>query len=414
MSNKKIMRMMHHFKQWIRSSEDLISLVPTKDDTIYSILLKTVSLVERFHSYFFGKPDAINVFFESLDVEKKSNIHFVNLFLKTLKEESLCIKKFPINTEIFCTKIEVPGVGDLYFLNDILEQGRYLSSFYYSKGFNFKVLLDKLWKRYDGRIYIAMEAEGWKRTTMFLTFPLPEHPTYGSSQEALASLKAKNKQYREDGISRAYLLLGEPGTGKSTFSLQMATEDERVLKIDAQGLETMDIDSVEFLLDNLQPSFVLVDDIDKILFGSSVATLLYILEFIKLKFPKTTVLLTANEINRMDPAILRPGRIDEIFEFICSPKDRKDIFQGYLEIFNIELTDKQLKEAVDCMDGLSGAYVKEFVIQLKYTPFQDVVESFNKRRRLLGFLDEEEVEEAEEVKEVEEKRKPAKKILRRK
>jgi len=404
---------LHHLRQLIKYSGDLIDQIPHKGDDIPTVTLKVINLTDKLVTYFVGHNDSILSFFERLNVDKRESMNFVRLFFNALITPECSIKRIPIDSDAVCVTVTVPGSGTLYFIENTYDGKRedYWGTFYYSKDFDFRSLLSTLWDKYEGRIYVSLDDKdrGWQKLTSFTSFPLPYDTIYGSSVSRLEELKNKNDQYRTDGIPRTYLLLGEPGTGKSSFAVHMAAADDHIIKFDAKSLESLDADNMEFLLNNLRPEFIIIDDIDKIIFGSTISTLLYILESIKQKFPETTVIMTANEIDNMDSAMLRPGRVDEIMEFYCEKSDRKSILKGYLKIYNLSLTKTQLNKAIECTEGMTGAYIKEFAIQLKVSSFDEVYNNFMRRRRLLGFLEEKEDESEEE-----EKTKKKKKIKKRK
>lgn len=404
---------LHHLRQLIKSSGDLIDQIPHKGDDIPTVALKVINLADKLVTYFVGNEDSVMSFFERLDVNKRESMNFVRLFFNCLITPDCSVKRIPIDYDTVCVTVTVPGSGTLYFIENTYDGKRedYWGTFYYSKDFDFRSLLSTLWDKYEGRIYVSLDDKdrGWQRLTAFTSFPLPYDTIYGSSVSRLQELKDKNEQYRTDGIPRAYLLLGEPGTGKSSFAVHMAAADDHIIKFDAKSLESIDADNMEFLLNNLQPEFIIIDDIDKIIFGSTISTLLYILESIKQKFPETTVIMTANEIDKMDSAMLRPGRVDEIMEFYCEKSDRKSILKGYLKIYDLSLSKAQLNKAIECTDGLTGAYIKEFAIQLKVSSFDEVYDNFMRRRRLLGLLEDDAEDEEEKPKKKKKKSKKGKK-----
>ena len=74
----------------------------------------------------------------------------------------------------------------------------------------------------------------------------------------------------------------------------------------------------------------------------------------------TITCLTANDLNRLDPALLRPGRISEVIRVPePSAEARETILRYYLEKF--EVPDLSVAEIVADTDGFSPADLREFV-----------------------------------------------------
>lgn len=409
-------QVIHHLKQLARSSQGALAAVPKKGDNIPTLVIKALALSERLVTYLAGDGDVVESFFKGMGVEKKKNINFVNLYFSLLKDPTHRIKRIPMGDDHFCLVIKVPEAGTLYFIEDMYlskwgnSGSKLCPEFCHSLDFNFGLLLTRLWAKYDNRIYVSLEnKQSWEKKATFSTFPLPKASTFGPDWDRLKKLRDQNRQYRRDNISRSYLLLGDPGTGKSTFALKLAKEDEKIIKFDAQSLETLNAEGMEFLLKNLQPDLLLIDDIDNIIFSSSISTLLYILELIKSNYPNTCVLMTANDLEKMHPAMLRPGRIDEIIEFHPSADHRKAILLGYLQERNISLSKKKVEEVIKETKGMSGAYMREFVIQLKNSPYEEVLANFIRRRNLLQLGSEEASQSAEKSKKKKKKKKKEKK-----
>lgn len=385
-------QILHHVKRFIQATGELVDRIPKEDDDKFTVALKVVSLADSGHEYFFGKPDPIKNFMSQLNVKEKVSKAFVHLFFKSLVRDEFNIRQIPIKqaeTNYIIVHASIPGNGELYLIrwnSNEEEASDCLDVFYHTPDFDFETLLMTLWDDYDGRIYVSPDTEeaSWKRLTAFSSFPKPEGPIFGHSQMKLERLCAKNLQFRKDSRSRSYMFVGEPGTGKSTLAVFMASGSNKIIKMDSKCLESITVDSIDFLLTNLKPDFVIIDDIDKILFGNGIPTLLYTLEMIKLVHPKTSVIVTANEIDKLDPAILRPGRLDEVVIFECDDEDRDQIIRGYLDQYNKELSDEDITKIVTCTSGLTGAYIKEFVLQLCYIPLEEVLDDFNKRKRLMG------------------------------
>lgn len=92
--------------------------------------------------------------------------------------------------------------------------------------------------------------------------------------------------------------------------------------------------------------------------------------------------MTINDITKLDPALLRPGRIDEIIGL--NPPDgeeRKSILQGYLNEFKVT-GEIDLEKLIESTDGLTAAYLREVALQLRYRPQTKVLKVITRMNEL--------------------------------
>eukprot|EP00741_Cyanophora_paradoxa_P001161 tig00000459_g1119.t1 len=134
--------------------------------------------------------------------------------------------------------------------------------------------------------------------------------------------------YLDRGIPyrRGYLLHGPPGCGKTSFITALAGEIEYsicILNLHDKGLTD---DRLFHLMAVVPPrSVVLLEDVDACLPASSrdpraeysvtFAGLLNMLDGVAAT-EQRIVFMTTNHIERLDPALIRPGRVDLIVEFV--------------------------------------------------------------------------------------------------
>ncbi len=171
---------------------------------------------------------------------------------------------------------------------------------------------ERIWRSL-GHEHLAVRGGGLVRQ--------PETPPMLST-ESLHKLEARVQQFRARGASRSVLLVGPPGTGKTTAARQLADRlGSRSVQIDVGALTQMLRETARFnregngdpclnlqtIVDCLQPQAVLLDDIDRVGFG---AEMLGMLEQIRLRVP--LVIATANGYGSLNSAVLRPGRFDEM------------------------------------------------------------------------------------------------------
>lgn len=133
--------------------------------------------------------------------------------------------------------------------------------------------------------------------------------------------------YTQRGVPfrRGYLFEGPPGSGKSITALALAGELK--LNLYLLNLATMLTDSslISFVarIDTSKPCILLIEDIDtsvpnrelnKQTKPFSLGTLLNTLDGVNAR-ENLIVIMTSNHADKLDPALIRPGRVDRRFTF---------------------------------------------------------------------------------------------------
>lgn len=132
--------------------------------------------------------------------------------------------------------------------------------------------------------------------------------------EQFTKLEHRAAAFLESKQSRSMLFYGPPGTGKSTGVRRLARGlGLRTLRVEIKMLAESDrrVNAVTASLDTLvralAPDALILDDIDRV---QEEDKLLHFLELTKRTC--RLVLASANNLDEMTPATLRPGRFDEI------------------------------------------------------------------------------------------------------
>jgi len=143
--------------------------------------------------------------------------------------------------------------------------------------------------------------------------------------------------YLERGIPyrRGYLLYGPPGCGKSSFITALAGELQYnicILSLSDKGLSD---DRLAYMLSNTpQNSIILLEDVDAAFikregrFESNVtfSGLLNTLDGVA-SSEERIIFMTTNFIERLEPALIRPGRVDVIQEIgMSTPSQKKRMY----------------------------------------------------------------------------------------
>ncbi|MBD5657048.1 MAG: AAA family ATPase [Candidatus Eremiobacteraeota bacterium] len=181
----------------------------------------------------------------------------------------------------------------------------------------------------------------------------------------IESFRASRDWYRSMGIPfrRGFLLHGPPGTGKSSLVGALAGRFEAPLyALSLTGNDFTDADLIELLHDVAPDAFVLLEDLD-VAFngrepGSKGVTMSGLLNAIDGAASKdgSVLFVSTNHVERLDPALRRPGRLDvqlelgyadfsqrrRLFERFFPRSTRGDTFAGRSS--EVPLTIAELQE----------------------------------------------------------------------
>ncbi len=219
----------------------------------------------------------------------------------------------------------------------------------------------------------------------------------------------KPELFKKIGISppKGLLLHGPPGTGKTLLAKAVAKStnstfievvgSELVQKYIGEGAKL--IKEIFQLAREKSPSIVFIDEIDALAakrldIGTSgerevQRTFMQLLAELDGFKPLSNVKIIGctNRIDILDPAILRPGRLDRLIKVPTPDKE------GIKEIFNIHTTNMSLTTNIDFeslssqMDGFSGAEIRAVCTEAGYFAIRkdrskvkefDFIEAINK------------------------------------
>jgi chaperone BCS1 len=198
--------------------------------------------------------------------------------------------------------------------------------------------------------------------------------------------------YSGQGIPhrKGYLLDGPPGTGKSSLSLLIAGECD--LDIYILNLSSVDDDSLDELFNKLPARCVmLLEDIDAInsthsrqrgtatarqhdtTFSAkdkpegkvSLSTLLNVINGIGSQEGRLLI-MTTNHVDRLDPALIRPGRVDVKLELGLTTKDINT--QLFLIIFEHDASDGKERAEEDAKFTKLAADFANLVLEQEFSP----------------------------------------------
>ena len=168
-------------------------------------------------------------------------------------------------------------------------------------------------------------------------------------------------------LSRGVLLEGPFGTGKTMTAAAVAA------KCEANGWTFITIDRVSVLKTALDfaalyaPAVVFAEDIDRVMSGDRTEELddiLNIIDGVSSKSKPIITILTSNEVEKINRAMLRPGRLDAVIR--VSPPDAEAV-ERLMRLYGRGLiaADEDLSHAAKAMSGSIPAVVREAVERAK-------------------------------------------------
>lgn len=214
---------------------------------------------------------------------------------------------------------------------------------------------------------------------------------YVPDETFLSSIERQINEFKNRGYQRTFIFWGQPGTGKSLTSLALASRTEgRVLKIDSSFIRQFNENKMlrQFFL-KLDANLIVLDDVDHFMDSlNQNQTFLYILESMKTLEHKTALVMTVNDISRLNAAFLRPGRVDQIIEFKAPNKWERELFIRRLlvEKFNTAIPDSNhVDQLTKATVGMTQAYIKEWVrlYLVEDMKIDAVLEAIKQRKKIM-------------------------------
>lgn len=390
----KLVRYLRQAHEQLSFVSRVFAALPSRDDNVLTKCGKCVNVVDMFVDHFVDINDDPHEYLATQNLNRVVNRPFVDMLLNTSLRELFEFKriKFDRHVNIIVAK---HATGNLYLIERAYSTATIDGKFWCDAEFDFERVLSFVWNAFENRIHVDQDKQG---TFEYVKIPDNNDPYCGTAAIAkFAEFIAQHKTYCLDGVPRTYLFYGKPGSGKSVFAERLSLTGGRTIRLASSSMATAEFRQLSFVFDGLKPDFLIVDDIDRNASGSSVSTLLNTFEMFKRKYPNMTMILTVNDVSKLDAALLRPGRIDEIVEF--EPPDeraRQEIIKGYLEQLRVDVKNKDLARVVDLTDGLTPAYLKEVALQLKYKSIENVCNIISKMIELSENCDSSDDTESEE------------------
>lgn len=281
--------------------------------------------------------------------------------------------------------------GNFYYVENIDgstqvndELDRVHGYYYTTKDFPFELLFEKIWEKYPDGIYLSIKIsddEGTNVKNLRMHSLATSQLMYIGDKPNLDKFCEELNKYRAKNISRSYMLIGAPGTGKTSYAVLASNRfTKRILKIDPGVAQYLGSGEFDFIIRNLHPDVIIFDDFDEAAVDSK--HLLFALEMIKQQFPNITIFATVNNFEDLDLAIRRPGRIDKRIWFeLPTDHERQRIALHYLKEFGVEHNKSNIDALVADTENMSPAYIRELCVRLAtegWEELEDIIEEFRR------------------------------------
>lgn len=184
-----------------------------------------------------------------------------------------------------------------------------------------RIVADELWEKFKNAPVVVVKRISRSRfdehdnndyemsNTSFLSFRQDDVHSVATSART-EKIAANYARAFAVGLTRSLMLEGPPGSGKSTMAQALVQKlGIRALRLCVEDVDAKFIPSVMDSVKIFRPEAIIIDDFDRCS-DKAQESLLELMEWFK-QVVKLTV-VTVNDKDRLDQALLRPGRFDQI------------------------------------------------------------------------------------------------------
>lgn len=248
----------------------------------------------------------------------------------------------------------------------IMDLIKYIERKYYNSTINY-------YFNSDGEIKLLGPVVGKQFSNIFLNDNLTEE-----IKEDVDRFLRSEEKYKSLGIKykRTYLFYGPAGTGKSSLSSAIANHTHRNILSINLSKEMTDSTLIKLVANRPERSIVLFEDIDCLFeelnrevdetksekkddskIKITLSCLLNILD--GAYTPNDCIfILTTNHINKLDPAIRRPGRTDMLLEISTPNKETRRRYADYLKTNGITISEELVEDESGTLSAIEREALK--------------------------------------------------------
>lgn len=257
---------------------------------------------------------------------------------------------------------------------------------YVQEDFNYSVLSERIWSTMGSRFVKLIEVDG-----ICSLMPVEEEDVPYLGVHSPQKFAEKVSKIKKHGLSFAALLLGPAGSGKTSFVRSYANHmDGKLFIVPPENLsETGDI---QIFADLLRPDIVLFDDFSHSRNGQTEA--LALMTDLRRKYPEMVLIATANDIENVKPALLRPGRLGEILEFGApSKEDKFTILIEYMKLYGVDSKLFDIPKLISQMKhkNFTADYVRFCAAQAVVFDQEELLDFIKRAQKFLERFDDENI-----------------------
>ena len=378
------------YKEVLTSINEILDTFPNEQDTVFSSAKKAGSLsLKTIFKEYKNITEFLRHFEETKSEFKPATDHmFINVFFDQILSRGIALKqeyytsigiKDENKTTVYC--YEFSRNRKLYILEEKGFFGPYTLPTFLAN-FKYQELIKDVFETYNGNVYVSYNDKDGK-----ISFNELKHETLIENKiynpKLTENIVTELQKFINMDLQRSYLLIGEPGTGKSTTCYQIAKAiTNNCIKLDSSILKIFSSDTAEMLVNYSGAKVIVIDDIDRITADQvSLNKLLYCIESIKTFKLKPVLLATANKADNMDTALFRPGRFDKIITFdLPTEHYRTEFFMEEMKGLSAQEIEILSKET----DKFSHAHLKEITKQYNAgIKFEEILEDIKTRKAFM-------------------------------
>ena len=347
----------------LKVCQDIALKCPTSKDNVYAKIIKTAAIAESAYRLTIKDTKSINA---SVYIAKKYNAQLMNSqFLTSILSTSGILEEFPVVSDyvpelstIFKI-IELKNGGKIIFCqkeSEMPEAQFFHTYFYVTAGFDYEELFAAIWKKYNNAIAVDyVSVKGFSKEIRLL----PSNVDLSFTSQLA---KDRINELNDFSVGNCVLVVGSPGTGKSSFAHMFAAEtNKKIFKFTGTIFENGDVSEVCSLIQFLGPDVCLIDDCDRTTLANANSNSLYLFEIFHQQMSNILFLLTANYPERLEKAVLRTGRIDYIMEFEApTDEERKQIIKHFSKelVYSEEQLQRMTEETKDFSHADTVGFIK--------------------------------------------------------